>query len=389
MRSPDRIPTPPRELTDDGKKLAAEVKLLLAEKTVKGKGRLALNNLLQTLQQALLQGEESASYTQTLEALSEKIKTTRVKIAEKKAIAEKQEYGPIRDGYATQNKEGRAHNEDAVLSWPEQHVYGVFDGMGGHRGGETASNLGVATIEDNYQQVIEELFEGRKDLTTAETETLVRVLLFKANLAIHETSQMNPNLRGMGTAGTVLKIWTGKLGEKKAILGTSGDVRGYIFRKEEQTLEQITEDQSMVKDILAAFQKGPDALSSTKIETIKNLLNNAPTTAELEHFPTDVQTAFNHCNRMKNVVTGFLGASTKNQPNLATADVLPGDIILLVSDGAYENAGSAVMTKTIKLHQDKAPNRLAEAIVNSAYAQSTSGHLLAHSDDITCQAVYV
>jgi len=49
----------------------------------------------------------------------------------------------------------RTRNEDAFLLNDELHLYVLADGMGGHSGGEYASRMAVATIEEVIQRILE------------------------------------------------------------------------------------------------------------------------------------------------------------------------------------------------------------------------------------------
>jgi len=54
----------------------------------------------------------------------------------------------IKSGYSTNVGNIRSHNEDCFRTEPELGLWLVADGMGGHKGGETASAIAADFIVD-------------------------------------------------------------------------------------------------------------------------------------------------------------------------------------------------------------------------------------------------
>src|SRR2546430_12512453 len=71
----------------------------------------------------------------------------------------------------------------------------VADGMGGHRGGATASRIAGETVKAQY------LGSEEHDIAAALRDALAR-----ANARIFTEAQANPDLRGMGTTTSALVV---------------------------------------------------------------------------------------------------------------------------------------------------------------------------------------
>jgi serine/threonine protein phosphatase PrpC len=104
----------------------------------------------------------------------------------------------------------------------------VADGMGGHRGGATASRLAAETVKAQY------LGSETTDIPTA-----LRASLSRANARIYSEAQSTPELRGMGTTTSVLAVREGE-----GWLAHVGDSRIYMVRGDE--IKQLTDDHSLV-----------------------------------------------------------------------------------------------------------------------------------------------
>jgi serine/threonine protein phosphatase PrpC len=135
----------------------------------------------------------------------------------------------------------RSENQDfgAVTSREEEtkgraggRLLIVADGMGGHRGGATASRLAAETIKTQYIQ------SDTEDIPAALRDALVR-----ANSRIFSEAQQNPDLRGMGTTTSALAVKNGQ-----GWFAHVGDSRIYLVRNGE--IKQLTDDHSLVASMV-------------------------------------------------------------------------------------------------------------------------------------------
>src|SRR4030081_1015708 len=85
----------------------------------------------------------------------------------------------------------RRRNEDAFVLQPP--LFAVADGMGGAQGGEVASKLAAAALEDT-------------DAGTSGGEERVVALIQEANRRVYERSNADPAASGMGTTITAALV---------------------------------------------------------------------------------------------------------------------------------------------------------------------------------------
>ena len=117
-------------------------------------------------------------------------------------------------------------------SHPGGRLLIVADGMGGHRGGATASRLAAETVKAQY------LGSETSDIAAALRDALTR-----ANARIFSEAQANPDLRGMGTTTSALAVRNGE-----GWFAHVGDSRIYRVRADE--IAQLTEDHSLVASMV-------------------------------------------------------------------------------------------------------------------------------------------
>lgn len=170
-------------------------------------------------------------------------------------------------------------SEEAVGNLPNLFI--VADGMGGHNGGDYASKLTVETMIAR--------------IADSPEKNPVRILgnaISAANEVIRKQAAEIPDMEGMGTTVVAASLFDGHLQ-----VANVGDSRLYVVGRK---IRQITRDHSLVEEMV---RRG----------TISS--------AEARNHPD------------KNIITRAIGACETVEPDYFTADLEPGDLVLMCTDG--------------------------------------------------------
>ena len=190
----------------------------------------------------------------------------------------------------------RKGNEDSLFVNPEQHLFVVADGMGGHAAGEIASKVAVDSINEfvcltGGDEEITWPF-GLDETISYDGNRLKTAVRF-ANKKVLEATKEKSEYEGMATTVCAVLV-----DDQVANLAHVGDSRVYLFREGE--LSQLTSDHSWVNE---QIQSG--VISAEQART----------------------------HPLRNVVTRALGGKADLQVDMQTHDFETGDVLLLCSDG--------------------------------------------------------
>ncbi|VXD04103.1 Protein phosphatase [Pseudomonas sp. 8Z] len=184
----------------------------------------------------------------------------------------------------------RARNEDAFLALPEQGLWVVADGMGGHQNGALASRLIVEQLA--------ELPDGSLDQRLVELRQCLHRLNHRLGQELTVTADRSDTVIGSTVVALLLE------GER-AVCVWAGDSRCYLWRG--SRLYQLSRDHSLVQQLI-------DEQGLTPQEAARHPAAHALTRA--------------------------IGASETLQLDILELDVLPGDVFLLCSDGLYQGVSA-------------------------------------------------
>lgn len=185
----------------------------------------------------------------------------------------------------------RELNEDTVWADPETGLFVVADGMGGHLAGEVASAEAVRLIRQHLS------LEGL-------SQDSVREAFLVANREILRMSRTEASLQGMGTT-----VSLAALAGMSLIWGHVGDSRIYLLR--DGVIRQITRDHTMVEELVT---QGAISLEEARVHPRKNVLIRA------------------------------LGTEDSLLVDVGTETLVPGDLLLLMSDGVYSYLDDGELT---------------------------------------------
>lgn len=159
----------------------------------------------------------------------------------------------------------RERNEDCFLVNEDLKLYAVADGMGGHLGGDFASRLAVATLEEVVEALERDpktlLKEEGVSLKAGEYQGYLRHAIKLASRRIFEKSNEQVELQGMGTTSVVLLFR-----KNKAYIANVGDSRAYRIRGDK--IAQITKDHSLVSEQMRAGILSEDDARAHRLKNI-------------------------------------------------------------------------------------------------------------------------
>lgn len=204
----------------------------------------------------------------------------------------------------------RANNQDAPIVSEKLRLYGVADGMGGHKGGEVAS---TSARDDLLREL-----DGKTPSVAALSGAIEEV-----NRQIYHQQEHDDALTGMGTTLSVL--W---MSDNFVYIGHVGDSRVYLLRDGE--FKQMTLDHSLVEQLVR---------------------EGVLTEEEAQNHP------------MRNIITRAIGTDESVEVDVVVEERRKGDLWLACSDGLHGLVDDRQMRDALRQY---APEKAADVLLKAA-----------------------
>jgi serine/threonine protein phosphatase PrpC len=206
----------------------------------------------------------------------------------------------------------------------------VADGMGGHEGGGLASGIAVDVIRATYM-----------GSASAEPEVALTDALEAAHQAVRSFAREHPEYSGMGTTCTAAVLRNGDL-----FYGHVGDSRLYLLRDSQIT--RLTRDHTVIEQMVERGLLGAEEAKT---------------------------------HSQRHVLTAAMGVDDSMSVDFPHAPIalLPGDILLLCTDGLYDLVSDEELFSAAR---EAAPGTACKQLIETA--KERGGH-----DNITVQIVRV
>ncbi len=206
------------------------------------------------------------------------------------------------------------------------NLFVVADGMGGHKAGDYASRFCVESLAQLVSK-------DRQREPVAVLDTCIK----KVNQKLFELTQKHEDLNGAGTTLVAATIY-----ESTMYVANVGDSRLYVLHPREDgdlsgpcVMKQITEDHSLVELMVKS--------------------------GEIRR-----EEARTHPN--KNVITRALGAGKDVEVDYFEVNVVPGDVVMLCSDGLTNMVEDAEIEQIIRQNGESV-SRTVKELVRAANRQ--------------------
>lgn len=222
----------------------------------------------------------------------------------------------------------REGNEDSYLVAPELGLLAVADGMGGAAAGEVASRMTVDAVRCAFEEgdvTWPSAMRGQPSPSPGLPRLVASVQ--RANVRVHAAARADSGKAGMGTTFTALLML-----EEHGAIAHVGDSR--LYRLRGGRLGQLTRDHTLIDDFLRRGVLTPE---------------------EAERSP------------YKHTITRAVGVEATIDVDARYLATLPGDVLLLATDGLHGVVGDDDIAAILQTEQDltRAASQLIEATLDA------------------------
>ncbi len=234
----------------------------------------------------------------------------------------------------------RANNEDNFGYDSRYGIFVVCDGMGGAAAGEVASKMGVDIVLDYFRNIPPSPSQFSRNGRSAAAGNDLASAIQLANRTIFHAGQEQNGRRGMGSTIVAALVQGNSLA-----IGHVGDSRIYLVRQ--GAIQQLTQDHSLVME---QVRRGYITLEQAQKS------------------------------EMQNIILRALGSEEIVEADVEDLVVVPGDLLLMTSDGLTRHVPDEEILRIIQ-----GAAGLEQACSNLvATAKSRGGE-----DNITCLLVRI
>jgi protein phosphatase len=235
---------------------------------------------------------------------------------------------PAEFRWAAQTDAGkqRDENQDSFFADPEPALFGVCDGMGGHRGGALASGI----VADDLPVMIENALDKLKVGTARTVRSILKRMIAEQSKQLQLEGTSETGFRDMGATLVIALLRKGR-----CFIANIGDSRAYRLRN--GRLVQLTRDHSVVSELIEKGHIEPEE-------------------------------AANHVARGQ--ITCYIGMEEKARSHVHSFTLKKNDRILLCTDGLTDMVADNDIATILMTETD--PQIACESLV--AAANKAGGH---------------
>jgi len=219
----------------------------------------------------------------------------------------------------------RDTNQDTFLIDDDLGLWIVADGMGGHAGGEVASQLAVESV---HEYMANQIHRNRLS-ESVDWPVVLQHAVNHANTVIRQHGKAKPALKGMGTTA-VLLFWPTRENKEGYVVHV-GDSRAYLLR--EQQLSPLTRDHTLLEE--------------------RRQIGLLPKTASSNH-------------PLGHVLTRGVGVEKTVEADVSKVDLQKTDEVLLCSDGLNKMMNDEQILEVLREGHDAGGHEKCLALIQEA-----------------------